>query len=146
MQKSNTVPFENSGIVATLLSASVTTGWLDWIHGELWLLPEGLLRIPSNLIVTLEHGMLPTVNKGQSRLRYFDEQTLNRLINAPENVWVPRWSIQKAYLHHGIATDRLRLIVEHQRSVKFLWFPWDDALPLLQAALTAWLGSGLVID
>ena len=29
---------------ARLLAGTCTTGWLDWIHGELWLLPDGLLR------------------------------------------------------------------------------------------------------
>ncbi|MFF5520725.1 hypothetical protein [Streptomyces coeruleorubidus] len=27
---------------AQLLATTCTTGWLDWIHGELWLLPGGL--------------------------------------------------------------------------------------------------------
>ena len=27
-----------------LISASCTTSWFDWIHGELWLCPDGLLR------------------------------------------------------------------------------------------------------
>jgi hypothetical protein len=132
--------------VAILLTASATTGWFDWIHGELWLFPHGLLRIPLDLITTQLNGFGPTVNRKDRPQYAFDDLTFRTLLASPKTVWVPRESIQTAYLHHGIITDRLRLTVRDHRSVKFLWFPWDGALPLLQVTLAEWLGSELIID
>src|SRR5919201_4625134 len=42
--------------MGTLLTASCTIGWLDWIHGDLWLLPNGLLRTRSGLGATIGHA------------------------------------------------------------------------------------------
>lgn len=128
--------------VAILITASATTGWLDWIHGELWLFPNGLLRIPSGFIRTLQNGIEPT----QPTSRSFDAKILQELLTSRKNVWVPREAIQKAYLHHGISADRLRLTVGDQRSVKFLWLPQDDARQVLHSTLSEWLGSELIID
>ncbi|GCE23558.1 hypothetical protein [Dictyobacter kobayashii] len=146
MQQSDKPHIQNDAVVATLLTASATTGWFDWIHGELWLFSDGLLRIPLDLETTKRHAIGPTINEQQRPQRSFDQTTLQTLLTSQKNVWVPREAIQKAYLHHGIITDRLRLNVGDQRFVKFLWFPWDGARQLLQSTLADWLGSELVID
>src|SRR5690242_14372703 len=127
MQESNTSHFNNGNYIATLLTASVTTGWLDWIHGELWLFPDGLLRVPLGLTTTIRQGMGPTVNSMQPVYCSFDTQMRAMLLASRKNTWVPHESIQTAYLHRGISTDRLRLILKDQRSITFLWFPWDEA-------------------
>ncbi|HEX7735923.1 MAG TPA: hypothetical protein VF458_13740 [Ktedonobacteraceae bacterium] len=62
MQQPSLPEMQKDVSVATLLTASATTGWFDWIHGELWLFPHGLLRIPLNLVITFLHGTGPTVN------------------------------------------------------------------------------------
>jgi hypothetical protein len=59
---------------ARLLTASATTGWDDWIHGKLWLLPGGLLRIPLGPIRTLFHGMGPTTNARNPKIWMVSEQ------------------------------------------------------------------------
>jgi hypothetical protein len=146
MQQPNSSGFQKDASVATLLTASATTGWFDWIHGELWLFPNGLLRIPLDLATTYLHGIGPTVNEQQRPQRSFDHTALQTLLTSQKNVWIPREAIQKAYLHHGIITDRLRLIVVDYCSVKFLWFPWDGARQLLQSTLAEWLGSELIVD
>lgn len=146
MQQPSISGFQQEALIATLLTASATTGWLDWIHGELWLFPHGLLRIPLNLATTYLHGTGPTVDDKQRPQRSFDRATFQALLTSPNNVWVPRESLQRAYLHHGIMTDRLRLIVENQRSIKFLWLPWDGARHLLQSTLTEWLENELILD
>ncbi|MBA2284340.1 MAG: hypothetical protein H0W02_02550 [Ktedonobacteraceae bacterium] len=133
-------------IEARLLTASATTGWLDWIHGELWLFPTGLLRVPLDLTVTRQHGMGPTVSQDLPSWSRFDEKTFEALIASKRNRWIPRKQIKKAYLHHGILTDRLRLELVEQRTMKFLWFPWDGAWEPLQIALQEWLGNEFVID
>lgn len=45
-----------SGTPVRLVSASCTTGWHDWVHGELLLLPDGILRVRQNLQQTAEKG------------------------------------------------------------------------------------------
>jgi hypothetical protein len=145
MQPSDIPSFQNETFVATLLTKSATTGWLDWIHGELWLFPHGLLRIPLNLAITYGHGAGPTVNAKQRPQHSFDQTVLQTLLTSQKNLWIPRESIQKAYLHHGVTTDRLLLIVGDRHSIKFLWFPWDGARQLLQSTLAEWLGSELMI-
>jgi hypothetical protein len=145
--ESNIPRFNEGSHYATLLTASATTGWLDWIHGELWLFPDGLLRIPLGLIATILHGMGPTVNSAQPVQCSFDDQAWEILFaSRKNNIWVPREAIQVAYLHRGMGTDRLRLLLRDQRSVKFLWFPWDRAWEPLQIALRGWLGDGLILD
>jgi hypothetical protein len=131
MQQSDIPRFQNDAVVAKLLTASAATGWFDWIHGGLWLFSHGLLRIPLDLETTLRHGMGPTVNGQQRPQRSFDHTTLQTLLTSQKNVWIPREAIRKAYLHHGIITDRLRLIAGDHRSVKFLWNPRDGARQLL---------------
>jgi hypothetical protein len=132
--------------MARLLTASATTGWLDWIHGELWLFPTGLLRVPLGVIATLLHGLRPTVNQESPVWRNFDERTFEALLASKRNRWIPREQIKKAYLHRGLSADRLRLECVDQQTMKFLWLPVDSAWEPLQSTLHTWLGDRLVID
>ena len=52
-----------------LVTASVTTGWFDWIHGEVWIFPHGFLRIRSGLGQTLMNGFGPTVDRQQMNIQ-----------------------------------------------------------------------------
>lgn len=132
--------------VAWLLTASATTGWLDWIHGELWLLPSGLLRRPLGLWKTVLHGTGPTVNQKHWKNWQIVLPMLTTTIADSKNVWVPREHIVKAYLHEGMSADRLKLVLTDSRTVKFLWLPWDNAFHPLQTTLSQWLGEHLIID
>src|SRR3984893_9691580 len=42
---------------AILLTTSCTTGWADWVHGELWLCPDGLLRLSLGLATTITKSL-----------------------------------------------------------------------------------------
>jgi hypothetical protein len=132
--------------IGTLVTASATTGWLDWIHGELWIFPQGLLRIPSGLGRTMMNGLGPTVNRQRTKIQRFDSVQFQHLLAKKSNRWTPREQIVKAYLHQGFSTDRLRLVLIDGRSEKVLWLPIDNAFPALQQVLIAWLGNNLVID
>ncbi|MFL5626094.1 MAG: hypothetical protein ACJ788_10930 [Ktedonobacteraceae bacterium] len=137
---------ENEHTTAILLTASTTTGWLNWTHGELWLFPEGLLRIQLDLLLTFGHGIESTVKKEQTEARRFDEKKFHSLISNKRNLWIPRESIVLAYLHRGITVDRLRLELLDGRTVKLLWLPEDNALRTLEAVLKKWLGNALEFD
>jgi hypothetical protein len=71
-----------------LITASCTTGWLDWIHGELWLFPDGLLRASTGLGTTLTNGVVRTVS-GESRSREFaDGEIVAIVAMGKRNLWM----------------------------------------------------------
>jgi hypothetical protein len=144
MSKQETLPQINKDRKALLLTVSATTGWSDWIHGELWLCSDGLLYIPLNLAKTLLHDIGLAGNREQ-RQNAFNHENPEILFRSQKYLWIPQTSIQRAYLHHGIITDRLRLFGENQSVRKFLWPPHDEAWQLLNETFTNWLGSQFII-
>jgi hypothetical protein len=129
-----------------LVTASATTGWFDWIHGEVWIFPHGFLRIRSGLGQTLMNGFGPTVDRQQMNIQWFSHEQFDQLRAKRSNRWTPREQIVKAYLHHGASTDRLLLVLADGRSEKLLWFPIDNAFPVFQMVLMGWLGKRLLVD
>lgn len=51
------------GYQAVLLTRSCTSGWTDWVHGELWLLPGALVRRSLGLAQTMANGQGPTLDE-----------------------------------------------------------------------------------
>ncbi len=126
--------------ICTLVSASCTTGWLDWLHGELWVCPDGLLRRPLGLRATIAHGTGPTVDFLRRPTRAATELDLNgRGVS-----WIPWPSIERAQLKSGPVTDSLHLLLRGGRQNKLLWLAADGARQYLEAALPGHLGSRLV--
>ena len=124
--------------VGRLISASATTGWSDWIHGELWLLPDGILRVGQGLGKTLEHGVRRTVPR-EPPSRSFDDQEVDALAaSGSRNLWVAAEEIASANLRAGIVTGRLKLWLKDGDTVKFLWLRADRADVALRAALGSW--------
>jgi hypothetical protein len=136
---------QDEGHEGILVTARATTGWFDWIHGELWLYPNGLLRLPLGLPATLLHNVGLSAPSEQKQ-PVFHARDNEVDIASQKGLWVPCAAMQKAYLHHGLITDRLRLLVENQPSVKFLWPPQEEAWQLLRTAFTQWLGNQLILD
>ena len=55
---------------AQLVTSGCTTGWGDWLWGELWLLPEGLLRLSRGwrgFVAAATMGMIGTAPIGSVR-------------------------------------------------------------------------------
>ena len=124
--------------VCTLVSASCTTGWLDWIHGELWLCPEGLLRRPLGLGATIAHGAGPTVDSADRPRRGAEDVRGHR---SGRGLWLPWDAVELAELRTGRMTHSLHLHLPNNRTVKFLWRGVDGALEYFQATLPAMLGA-----
>ena len=124
--------------VCTLVSASCTTGWLDWIHGQLWVCPEGLLRRPLGLKATIAHGAGPTVESQGRRNRRVEEL---RGSGTGRDLWIPWDAVQRAELRTGPITHSLHLDLPNHRRVKFLWRGVDGALECFQATLPGMLGA-----
>jgi hypothetical protein len=128
---------------AVLVSASCTTGWADWVHGELWLLDDGLARFSLGLLTTMNHaeghGWQAT-----GVTREFSLEDIDLLVHATKrNLFIPRGVIARADLRGGLITGRLRLELDDGTTRKLLWMRSSKATALLAPRLREWLGDGL---
>jgi hypothetical protein len=136
-----------------LLTASCTTGWRDWVHGALWLCPDGLLRISIGLAATIAKGDLASALDYEKLARQehpvhdFSGADIRELLREKRtNVWVPWLEVQSAAIRYGLTADRLRLTLRDGRTLKFLWLP-DKAVTLaLCVALESKLGPTLLVQ
>jgi hypothetical protein len=124
--------------VGNLISASATTGWTDWIHGELWLLPDGLLRVALSVEETRRHGARRTVPEELVSHSFESRDIAARLANGKRNVWIEADQIARASLRGGIKNDRLKLWLQDGTTVKLLWLSVDPASAHLRPALASW--------
>jgi hypothetical protein len=131
---------------ARLISRSCTTGWADWIHGELWLLPRHLVRRRLTLGETRANkngrtvpDPLPVVPA--SSLVQQDIRSAH-----PTNKVLSLDDVSEARLHRGILSDRLALRMRDGGRHKLLWLKDDPAHEILGAALGQALGSRLTHD
>lgn len=141
-------PVGEPGGDSILLTTSCTTGWADWVHGELWLCRDGLLRLSLGLPATIakSFGQGQAAAAPLSSPRHFDQAEISELLSRKRtNVWVPWIQIREASLRRGLITSRLRLALMDGRAVKFLWLPAPRAFDLLRDRLAERLGPGLRI-
>jgi hypothetical protein len=120
-----------------LITASSTTGWADWIHGQLWLFPDGLLRVRTDLRTTIRNAVVRT--EAPLPARPFTDAEIDQLASVhPTNRWVPSSSIRSASLHRGATTSRLSVKLNDGSKIKLLWLRRDPAEAELRSALTFW--------
>jgi hypothetical protein len=121
---------------AILISASCTTSWFDWIHGELWLCPDGILRRSLGLWSTLRHGRGPTLDVDNRPTGAFSAADVQRIAaSGRRNRWVPWTSISSATLKTGVVDHSLHLELGPTRRAKFLWLKVDGGFEILEPAL-----------
>jgi hypothetical protein len=127
------------------LTASCTTGWTEWIHGDLWLLPhDGLLRLPSGLARTIAHTFWPTVDPAMPITKCLSvDEARQAVVGHSKAIWIPRQEILEASLRSGIVTDRLRICRTDGTTVTLFWSRHDKAKDPLWLVLERWIGSGL---
>lgn len=121
--------------LAECLSKSCTTGWLDWVHGELWLLPTGMIRRRLSWSESKAHGLAPTVGTPlpQARLAEFDLAALqaahrtNKVIHFDD--------VAQARLAQGSTSDVLRFEMRDGTRHKLLWLSKDPAYSILSSVL-----------
>jgi hypothetical protein len=126
--------------LCTLVTASCTTGWTDWIHGELWVSAQGVLRRPLGLWATIVHGVGPTVRASERPTR-----TLEDLRSSGDrgDLWIPWTSVVRAELRAGGPNDALHVELLDGRRVSFAWMAHDGARPYLSSVLPSMLGVRL---
>ncbi|MEO3743792.1 hypothetical protein [Plantactinospora sp. B5E13] len=131
---------------ARLITRSCTTGWADWIHGELWLLPDLLVRRRLTLKATRANKNLPTVSQPLPEVEAASLD-LNEIADAHRTNKVLAFdAVAEARLHRGILTDRLALRMRDGSRHKLLWLRVDPAYEVLCQALGEPLGHRLRED
>jgi hypothetical protein len=122
---------------AVLISASCTTGWLDWVHGEPWLCPEGLLRRSLGFRATVRHLLGPTVDEDNPARRSFTTAEIGAIIAAnPRNRWIPWNDVRFARIKKSPMDTSLYLDLADGRREKFLWLAADGGEDRLSDAFT----------
>src|SRR5215510_11354231 len=117
---------------AVLISASCTTSWFDWIHGELWLCPNGLLRRALGLGSTIRNFVGPTVDLDHRPRRSFAPADLDAAVAAGRrNRWIPWTEVTFARLRHSPMDISLHLDLVSGRREKFLWLVSDGGEEIL---------------
>jgi hypothetical protein len=125
----------NEHAACILISASCTTSWFDWIHGELWLCPNGLLRRSVGLLATLRHLLGPTVNPDNRPSRTFTPAEIDEVVRGGRrNRWIPWSTVTRATLMAGVA-NTVVLEVGQEHREKFLWLQADGGFDMLEQAL-----------
>ena len=125
---------------ARLISRSCTTGWADWIHGELWLLPRHLVRRRLTIRETRANTNgrtvpIPLPEVPASSLIQLDIASAHRT-----NKVLPLDEVAEARLHRGVLTDRLAVKMRDDGRHKLLWLKDDPAHEILGTALERSLG------
>lgn len=133
--------------VAYLISRSCTTGWLDWVHGELWLLPHGLVRSSIGLDGTIANGWRSGIGRTVPHpLPYrpvaaFDHAQI--LAARRTNKVLPYDRIAAATLSRGRMGQGLELTMTDGRKHVLAWLPRDPAHAVLSETLPAVLRDRL---
>lgn len=133
---------------ATLVSRSCTTGRLDWVHGELWLGDDAIMRSRLSLAQTIAHaGGSSTVAAPLSRVPVPPRLTPERLAAGHRtNRYIPFAGISRATLHRGRLNDRLDVTMDSGVRYTLLWLGADPAFGILREALARSLHERLTVD
>lgn len=128
---------------AQLIARTCTTGWLDWIHGELWLLPDHLVRIRGGISATMTVGLvgpeLATPDTFQTLTH--DPDTIRS--SHRTNKVLPLTEITHARIHGGLTTSGMTLSMADGTRHKLLWMSMEPARGLLRDRLLPLLGPQL---
>lgn len=122
--------------VGRLLTAGCTTGWLDWIHSELWLFDDGLLLVRTDLVRTLANGFGPTVTSARAVSDFGSGDLDERRATRP-NAWIAAPSLRSASFEAGPFARGVNLTSTTERR-KLLWLTTDQPEPPLREAFRGW--------
>jgi hypothetical protein len=126
--------------LAQCISRSCTTGWLDWVHGQLWLTPAGLIRRRLTMAESKANGLGPTVSEPLITVDVSAFDTVRLLAEHRTNKILYFDAVSRARLVKGVTADGLRLTMRDGAHHKLLWLTRDPAYAILAAALPGALG------
>lgn len=137
--------FDPASEPCVLVSAGCTTGWMDWIHGELWVCADGLVRRSVGVRKTIEHGSGRTVEPGFRPKRVFTAAERYVIGNqGTTNRWIAWDWINSAETRRGIITDSLHYRLKNGSGGKLLWPRIDGGKTVIEAAARANLGERFI--
>lgn len=129
-----------------LIAASCTTGWADGEHGNLWLAPDGLARVPLGWAVSVVHtfqSVDPAIWRDVAISR---DKLAQAIEKSPRSLWLPATDIDAATMHRGLMVDRVRVRMKDGSQRKLLWVRQKVGTRRLEVGLRNWLGDRLVLD
>jgi hypothetical protein len=127
---------EDPDEACTLISASCTTSWFDWIHGELWLCPGGILRRSLGLATTVRHLNRRTLDPSDRPARVFTFNEIRQIVaSGRRNRWITWREVAHATLKRGIIDHSLHIELNSGHREKFLWLIDDGGYDLLEQEL-----------
>jgi hypothetical protein len=120
----------------TLISASCTTSWFDWIHGELWLCPGGILRRSLGLVTTVRHLNRQTLDTSDRPTRVFTFNEIRQIVaSGRRNRWITWPEVAHATLKREIIHHSLHIELNTGHREKFLWLIEDGGYDVFEQAL-----------
>ncbi len=132
----------------TLISITCTTSMRDWVHGELWLCPDGLLRRSRGWRATFANagsrGVRTAVDPHNRPTQTFTSAELRDIAGRDKrNWWIPWSDIAVARLGYGVLSHGVHLTLVDGRRVSLRWMTLEGGYELLKETLSARLGERL---
>jgi hypothetical protein len=125
-----------------LISRSCTTGWLDWVWGDLWLTDDALFRVSRGMTETRRAAGRRKGGSTVTDTDAVDAMTLERLRDLVstdrKNRTAMLGEIRSAKLRRGLLNSRLSLVLHDGTRIKLLWLKEDPAHDVLEDLLGAY--------
>jgi hypothetical protein len=122
-----------------LLSRASTSGWAQPTHGDLWLFPDGILRIPLGFVQTLSLiGYFYSYKPNEHHTISIDDVEFNRLCSLPNALWIPQDLVARAKLQHLLGSDTLTLTDPKGKKISLRWTANKYVWQLLEQAIYNW--------
>jgi hypothetical protein len=142
------IALDPTAVRCTLVSMSCTTSWIDWVHGELWLCPDGLLRKSRGWAATVAGsiGMQTAIDRKNRPTRLIGDDERHRLVAMDKrNLWITWDEIASAKLQSGPLSHALHLQLTDGREVSLRWLRRDGPTDFLEVALSATLSDRMLL-
>ncbi len=130
-----------------LVSQSVTTGPSDWIHGALWHLPAGLVRVPLGVVDTFRHFLFRTVDpQHRPRREWGDGEVADLVAGSRTVLWLPFATMRAVRLYDQALTSYVIVENETGDGARLRCFRHDHAIDYLAPVFHAQPGIDLRLE
>jgi hypothetical protein len=114
------------------------------VHGELWLLPDALVRLRLSFAATQANRYGPTVGDPLPRTDASSFRADDIRGGHRTNKFLPFGTIRTAQLFRGFTAHGIALSTDDGKKHKLLWLTADPAYEILRESLPEMLGERLV--
>ena len=121
----------------------------DWVHGDLWLCSDGLLRRSRGWRATMSNvdnrGARQHIHPREIRptRAFTTEERVAIAASDKRNWWIPWDQIAEAKLAYGPISLGIHLTLTDGRKISFRWFKVEGGIELLKATMEPILGARL---